>query len=208
MTKSIEISAKTIDEAIDAALSQLMVGKDDVDIEILEEGNKGIFGFGGKEAKIRVTLKETLDSIAVGFIENILDKMNIEANIDVNEDEEAISIRLTGDQVGVLIGRRGETLDSIQYLTSLVVNRETDAYVKVIVDVENYRKKREETLISLANRLSEKVIRYKKPVILEPMNPYERRIIHASLQNNKYVETYSTGEDPNRKVVIKLKSNR
>lgn len=208
MIKSIEMTGKTVEEALEAALLELKVTENEVDVEVLEERNKGIFGFGGKDAKIRVTVRETLASVAVDFVKDILSKMNIESNIDVFENEDAISIMITGEHVGSLIGRRGETLDSIQYLTSLVVNRETDNYVKVIVDVENYRKKREETLIALASRLSEKVLRFKKPVILEPMNPYERRIIHASLQDNKYVETYSTGEDPNRKVVIKLKSSR
>jgi spoIIIJ-associated protein len=125
--------------------------------------------------------------------------------MEVNEDDESISIKVFGGDIGIIIGRRGETLDALQYLTSLVVNKGSDSYKRVVIDIENYRQKREETLVKLAARLAEKVIKYKKPVTLEPMNPYERRIIHSSLQNNKYVETYSTGEEPNRKVVITLK---
>lgn len=209
MAYSIEKTGKTVQEAISAALSELNLSQEDVEIEILDEGNKGIFGIiGSKVAKVRATVKEVEISrgdIASDFLYTILNNMGVEADISVNEDEESIVVDINGDDIGIIIGRRGETMDSLQYLTSLVINKGYEDYKRVILNVENYRQKREETLIKLANRLADKVVKYKKPVTLEPMNPYERRIIHSTLQGHKYVETYSTGEEPKRKVVITLK---
>jgi spoIIIJ-associated protein len=209
MAYSIEKTGKTVQEAIAAALSELNLTEEDVDIEVIEEGNKGIFGLiGSKVARIKATVKEVENNrcdIASDFLYTILNNMGVEAEITVNEDDESIVIDVNGDDIGIIIGRRGETMDSLQYLTSLVVNKGYEDYKRVILNVENYRQKREETLVKLANRLAEKVVKYKKPVTLEPMNPYERRIIHSSLQGHKYVETYSTGEEPKRKVVITLK---
>jgi len=208
--KEIVKSGRTADEAIEAALLDLGVDRDKVLIEVIEEGNKGLFGIlGGKEAKVRVSLKElSPEECAKDFLGNILDAMNVSGVIDVGSDENGININVSGDDMGVLIGRRGETLNALQYLTGLVVNKKTEDYVRVNLDTENYRKKREETLINLANKLAERAIRYRKNVMLEPMNPYERRIIHASLQNNSQVTTYSTGEDTDRRVVISYKGGR
>jgi spoIIIJ-associated protein len=206
MEYSIEKTGKTIEDAVESALLELNADKNNVDIEIIEEGNKGIFGIiGNKMAKVRVTLKETDGERARNFLLDVFEKMKVNADVDTSEDNESILLKVKGDDIGIIIGRRGETLDSLQYLSSLVVNKGREDYKKVIIDVENYRQKREETLVNLANRLAERVIKYKKSVTLEPMNPYERRVIHSSLQDNKYVETYSTGEGPNRKVVITLK---
>ncbi len=209
MAYSIEKTGKTAQEAISAALAELNLTEEDVDIEVLEEGNKGIFGIiGSKIAKVRVTVKEVESSrgdIASDFLYTVLNNMGVEADIIINEDDESIVVDINGDDIGIIIGRRGETMDALQYLTSLVVNKEYDNYKRVILNVENYREKREETLVKLANRLADKVVKYKKPVTLEPMNPYERRIIHSTLQGHKYVETYSVGEEPKRKVVIALK---
>lgn len=209
MAYSIEKTGKTVQEAISAALSELKLSEEDVDIEVIEEGAKGIFGIiGSKVARIKASVKEEESNrcdIASDFIFTILNNMEIDAEICVNEDDENIVVDVNGDDIGIIIGRRGETMDALQYLTSLVVNKGYEDYKRVILNVENYRQKREETLVKLANRLAEKVIKYKKPVTLEPMNPYERRIIHSSLQGHKYVETYSTGEEPKRKVVIALK---
>lgn len=206
MSYSIEKTAKSVQEAISLAIQELNVEESNVDIEILEEGTKGIFGLiGNKMARVRVTLKESRADIARDFLENVFSKMGVEAELEVAEDEEAISVTVKGDDIGIIIGRRGETLDSLQYLTSLVVNKGEEIYKRVVIDTENYRKKREDTLIKLANRLAERVVKYKKTITLEPMNPYERRIIHSSLQNNTHVETYSVGDEPNRKVVIALK---
>ena len=138
------------------------------------------------------------------FLENVFKAMNMEVNIDVKKEGNEINIELSGDDMGVLIGKRGQTLDSLQYLTSLVVNKGTSEYIRVKVDTEDYRKRRKETLENLAKNLAYKVKRTKKPVSLEPMNPYERRVIHSALQNDKYVSTHSEGEEPYRKVVITL----
>ncbi len=206
MAQVVEKTGKTVQEAISLALEELGASESEVDIEVLEEGSKGIFGFiGTRLARVRVTLKETAGSIGMKFVRNVLEKMKVEADIDVEEDEESVYLRIRGRDIGIIIGRRGETLDSLQYLTSLVVNKNTERYKRVVIDIENYRKKREETLVRLAEKLAARVVKYKKPITLEPMNPYERRIIHSTLQNNKYVETHSIGEEPNRKVVIRLK---
>ncbi len=203
MAYSVEKAAKTAQEAISIALEELNADINNVDVEVLDEGNKGIFGLiGTKLARVRVTLKETGGEKAKKFLLDIFDKMNVEADIDVTEDESTVFLKIKGKNIGIVIGRRGETLDSLQYLAGLVVNKGKEDYKRVVVDVENYRQKREETLIKLANKLAEKVVRYKKNITLEPMNPYERRIIHSSLQNNKLIETYSIGDEPNRKVVI------
>lgn len=206
MANSIEKTGRTVNEAVQAALDELKVGESSVDIEVIDEGNKGIFGIiGNKMARVRVTLKESGAEKARQFLVSVFEKMELDAEVVVEEDEESIMLRVYGKDIGIVIGRRGETLDSLQYLASLVVNKNKGSYKKVVIDVENYRQKREETLVKLAHRLADRVVKYKKNIVLEPMNPYERRIIHSSLQDNRYVETYSIGEEPNRKVVIALK---
>ena len=172
---------------------------------MLDEGSKGLFGIGGKQARVQVRLKMGLAEVGTRFLESVFEKMNADVDIEKYEDEDSILLKVSGKDSGIIIGRRGETLDALQYLTSLVVNKNSGRYKRLTIDIENYRKKREETLVRLAKRLADKVIRYRRNVSLEPMNPYERRIIHSTLQNNEYVETYSVGEDPNRKVVITLK---
>jgi spoIIIJ-associated protein len=207
MGNSIEKTGKTVQEAIDEALAELNVDESSVNVEIIDEGKKGLFGRSGT-AKVVVTLKEDKEESvekAINFIADVLEKMNISAEYEVEEDDESILIRISGEDIGIVIGRRGETLDSLQYLTSLVVNKDRDLYKRITIDIENYRQKREETLVRLANRLADRVVKYKKDVTLEPMNPYERRIIHSTLQEYGSVDTYSVGEDPNRKVVITLK---
>jgi spoIIIJ-associated protein len=200
----IEKSAKTVEEAVNLALEELDATEDQVEIEVLEEGSKSLLGIRkAKEAKVRVTLYDYATEIARDFLEELFEKMGLEAMIDITEDEDIMKINIKSNSSGVIIGRRGETLDALQFLTSLVVNRNNTTYKKIILDTEDYRKKRENTLQKLANRLAYKVERSGRSMSLEPMNPYERRIIHSTLQKNKKVETYSVGEDPNRKVVIK-----
>ncbi|NLK87829.1 MAG: protein jag [Clostridiaceae bacterium] len=205
MGKVLEMTGKTVEEAVNSALEELGADRESVDVEVIDEGAKGLFGIGSKSAKVRVTLIESQTEDGVQFLSSVFEKMKVEVDIDKIEDEESIQLKVTGRDSGIIIGRRGETLDALQYLTSLVVNRKNENYKRVTIDIENYRKKREETLIKLAERLAERVIKYRRNVSLEPMNPYERRIIHSTLQNNDYVETYSVGEDPNRKVVITLR---
>jgi len=203
----IETTGKTVKDAFKTALSELKVEEDKVEMEVLDEGNKGFFNIiGVRPAKIRVKVKRDYINEAKTFIKNILDKMKIEAEIEIKEDKNGIKICLSGQEMGILIGYRGETLDALQYLVSLVINKNHDLeYKRVVLDTENYRFKREETLKRLARRVAEKVKRTGRMVKLEPMNPYERRIIHSALQNDIYVNTYSEGQEPFRRVVVDLK---
>ncbi|MGI6707116.1 MAG: RNA-binding cell elongation regulator Jag/EloR [Clostridia bacterium] len=204
--KCVEATGKTVDEAIESALLEMDLSIEDVEYLILEEGSKGLFGiFGSRPAKVRVTEKDTPVRRARNFLSQLLEKMGVNADIIIKEEDNLLNIGLKGKYMGIVIGHRGETLDALQYLTSLVVNKGTDKYKRVIIDTENYRKKREETLVKLAKRLAAKAKRTGRRVVLEPMNPYERRILHSTLQNHPYVQTHSEGEDPNRRVVITLK---
>lgn len=227
----VEKTARTVEEAVQSALEELETEKDNVDIEILEQPTKGIFGIlGSKNAKVRVTLKEkktteksvkkkienkeiriteyTLEKErARKFLREVLEAMDIKAEIRVKNINESLYINLSGPKMGMIIGRRGQTLDSLQYLVSLVVNKdkERDSFVKVILDTEDYRRKREETLQRLAKRLADRARKTGKNIELEPMNPYERRIIHSTLQEVEGITTFSEGEEPYRKVIISNK---
>ncbi len=205
--KTIEVFGKNVDEAKKSALKQLNVTEDKIEVVVLDEGNKGILGFiGTKPAKIKVTLKRDYIGEAKNFLRDMLNAMGVMAEIKIKEEENVLNISLTGPRMGIIIGYRGETLDAIQYLVSLVVNKghETD-YKRVILDTEDYRSKREETLKRLADKTAYKVRRNGRSFKLEPMNPYERRIIHSALQNNPYIYTYSEGEEPYRRVIVDLK---
>ncbi|WP_026883397.1 RNA-binding cell elongation regulator Jag/EloR [Clostridium akagii] len=205
--KCMEFVGKTIDEAKKNALSELGVDENRVQIQVIDEGSKGILSFIRKRpAKISVTVSKDYCEEARAFLSSILENMKIEAEIDINENNNVLKIELKGSSMGILIGYRGETLDSIQYLVNLVVNKGQDGqYKRVVLDAENYRDKREETLKRLAVRMSHRVEKTGKLMRLEPMNPYERRIIHSALQSDKYVRTYSEGDEPRRYVVIDLK---
>lgn len=202
--KVLEFSGKNVEEALANALKELDVPKDSVDFEVVEEGSKGLLGlFGAKPAVIRVTVKKTAIDEAKRFLGGVLDAMEIVADIEVKEEAEILKINLSGPKMGLIIGYRGETLDSLQYLTSLVVNK-GNAYKRVILDTEGYRMKREETLKRLADKTAYKVRKYGRSMKLEPMNPYERRIIHSSLQGSDKIKTYSIGDEPFRRVVVEL----
>lgn len=206
MLQRVEKTAKTVEEAISAALNELEIDKEDADIEIIDKGSAGFLGFGGKEAKVIVSKKqEDIEEKAIDFLENVTLKMGLDVMCRSEINENHLKIELKGVDMGLLIGRRGETLDSLQYLTSLVVNANTQSYIKVTLDTENYRGKREETLTRLAKRLAVQVQKTKKSITLEPMNPNERRVIHSTLQSFKGIYTYSIGDDPNRKIVIAIK---
>ena len=205
MKKSIEKTGKTVEEAIQAALSELDLEKHKVDIQVVEEGSRGLFGLiGSKDARVIVTPKQTGEDRAREFLSSIFNTMNMEVELEFEEKDGQLDINMSGPNMGVLIGKRGETLDSLQYLTSLVVNKGDEKYIRISIDTENYRKKREEALVRLAKKLANRVIKYRRNITLEPMNPYERRIIHSALQNNKMVTTYSIGDEPNRRVVIAI----
>ncbi len=206
----IEVSAKTVSEAITEACRKLGVTSDRLDYQVIEEGSNGFLGIGSKPAVIKAAVKVeeiSVEDSAKNFLNDVFAAMDMSVVIDVkyDENEKEMVIDLSGDDMGVLIGKRGQTLDSLQYLVSLVVNKESQDYIRVKVDTENYRERRKETLENLAKNIAYKVKRTRRTVALEPMNPYERRIIHSALQNDKYVTTHSEGEEPFRKVVISLK---
>ena len=207
--KTIEKKAKSASEAKEAALLELGVSEEEAVIEIIEEGSKGFLGLGSKEATVKATVKNPELVAAKKFLSDVFESMKVDVKINASLTEEGdININLEGDNMGIIIGKRGDTLDSLQYLTSLIANKETEKYIKVIVDAENYREKRYNALIALSNRLAEKVAKTGKRHTLEPMNPYERRIIHSNLQANEEVTTRSVGEDPYRKIVIEPKNAR
>ena len=204
----IEVSAKTVSEAITEACTKLGVTSDNLDYEVIDEGSAGFLGLGSKPAVIKAAVKKlSLEESAKVFLNDVFAAMNMTVVIDVKYDdaEKTMDIELSGDEMGVLIGKRGQTLDSLQYLVSLVVNKDVEDYIRVKVDTENYRQRRKETLENLAKNIAYKVKRTRRSVSLEPMNPYERRIIHSALQNDRYVTTHSEGEEPYRKVVVTLK---
>ncbi len=202
----IETTGKTVDEAIEVGLKELNKKREQVKIEILEKPTKGFLGLiGNKMARVKLSIIDLPEEDAKKFLKEVLSAMDIEAEILVKLEKDSLSMTIEGPNMGVIIGRRGQTLDSLQYLVSLVVNKNRDNYLKVFIDTENYREKREETLVRLANKMARKVKKIGKTVSLEPMNPYERRIIHAALQGNPYVQTFSEGDEPYRKVVITLK---
>ena len=205
----ITVTAKTVEDAITQASVQLGVSSDRLQYEVVEKGSAGVLGglFGSRPAIIRAKKIETVDDKAVEFLNSVFDAMGISVDVEtkLNEEEKELEVNLTGGEMGILIGKRGQTLDSLQYLVSLVVNKKTDEYLRVKLDTENYRARRKETLETLAKNIAYKVKRTKRSVALEPMNPYERRIIHSALQNDKYVFTRSEGEEQFSHVVISLK---
>ena len=203
----IEISAKNVDDAITQATVQLGITSDQLEYEVLDKGSTGFLGIGSKNAVIKARKKFSIDENVVEFLSSIFDamKMEVEILVAVNEEEHIIEVEVKGDDMGILIGKRGQTLDSLQYLTNLAINKHSDEYYKVKIDTEDYRKRRKETLENLAKNIAYKVKRTKRPVSLEPMNPFERRIIHSALQNDRYVTTHSEGDEPYRHVVVTLK---
>ena len=202
-----KFSAKTVSDAITEACKVLGVTSDKLDYVVKEEGSSGFLGIGAKDAVIEAKVKSSVTDKAKIFLNDVFAAMNMTVviNAEYKEDEKELTIDLSGDDMGVLIGKRGQTLDSLQYLISLIVNKESTDYIRVNVDTENYRKRRQDTLENLAKNIAFKVKRTKRTVSLEPMNPYERRIIHSALQNDKFVTTHSEGEEPFRHVVVTMK---
>ena len=203
----IEFSAKTVNDAITEACQKFIVTSDKLEYEVVEEGSSGFLGIGSKPAVIKARVKCSVEDTAKDFLNSVFEamKLTVVVNIKYDEINNSMNIDLSGDEMGVLIGKRGQTLDSLQYLVSLVVNKDVENYIHVKVDTENYRQRRKDTLENLAKNISYKVKRTKRPVSLEPMNPYERRIIHSALQNDKYVTTHSEGDEPFRHVVVVLR---
>lgn len=204
-----EYKGKNVEEAITNACVELGIITEQLQYEVIEKGANGFLGIGSKPAIIKAKKKDSIEDIARDFLSKVFAAMEVAAKIDVNieenEKENIVNINVIGDDMGILIGKRGQTLDSLQYLVSLVINKESEKYNRVKLDTENYRERRKATLENLAKNIAMKVKRIKKPVALEPMNPYERRIIHSALQNDKYCTTKSEGEEPYRHVVVVLK---
>lgn len=203
----IEVSAKTYDEAVTDALVKLGATSDQVEIEVIDKGSSGFLGIGAKPVKIKVTKTLTPETYLRKFLSDIFNAMKLEVEIliQIDEDSRNIDVELKGNDMGVLIGKRGQTLDSLQLLANNAVHKNFETYYKVKIDTENYRVRRKETLENLAKNIAYKVKRTKRSVALEPMNPFERRVIHSALQNDRYVTTHSEGEDPYRHVVVTLK---
>ena len=234
MKQSLEIKSKNIDDAISKALGQFSVSREDIEVEVIKEPTKGFLGLiGSKDGIYKITVKQkeevtkevdineveiNIDTkietkqdltdidVAKGFISNIMNNLNIDADVDVRQEKNVIKVNITGKDAACLIGRRGETLDSIQFLAGLALNKANkDSHCKILVDIENYRSKREDSLIRYANKVAREVAKTRKTKKLDYMNPYERRIIHSTLQNDKFVKTYSEGVDPYRRLVIEYK---
>lgn len=205
----VEVSAKTVDDAITEALVKFGVTSDQLEYEVIEKGSAGFLGIGSKNAviKARVIVEASAEDSVKKFLSDVFQAMDMKVEIiaKVDEEEKLIDVELKGDDMGVLIGKRGQTLDSLQYLTNLAINKHSENYYKVKIDTEDYRKRRKETLENLAKNIAYKVKRTKRPVALEPMNPFERRVIHSALQNDKYVTTHSEGEEPYRHVIVTLR---
>ena len=203
----VEFKAKTKDEALTNASLEFGCPIESIEYEVVSEASKGFIGIGAKPCIIKARKKKTFVDEIKEYIASMLDAMGIEAkiNIDYDDIEGEMNIDLEGSDMGLLIGKRGQTLDALQYLIRLAVNKKSESYIKVKLDTENYRARRKETLENLAKNIAFKVKRTKRSFALEPMNPYERRIIHSTLQNDKYVATKSEGEEPYRKVIVYLK---
>ena len=205
MTKETIVSAKTVESAIDEGAANLKIARDKVSYEVLEEPKKGILGIGATNARVRVFYEQTPADLGEDFLKTLFKNMNLNVRlerVDVAPDE--VLLKGYGENLGILIGRHGDVLDSLQYLTTLAANKGNDNYFRVGVDIENYREKRIESLKVLAKRMADKVLRYRKNFTLEPMSPYERRIIHSEIQNYKGVTTYSIGQDDERKIVVAI----
>ena len=206
----VEFKGKTVEEAVTAASVELGIVSSELEYEVVDKGSAGFLGIGAKPAVIKARKMEQAANIVDktnDYLNQLFKAMDIETEvtIDYSEENNSMNINLEGPEMGILIGKRGQTLDALQYLISLFVNKESENYIRVKLDTENYRARRKDTLENLAKNIAFKVKRSRRSVTLEPMNPYERRIIHSALQNDKYVATRSEGEEPYRKVVVYLK---
>ena len=204
--KKIVVSGKTVEDAVKLGLTKLNTTEDRVKISVLQQGSKGLFGLiGAKEAKVELeVIPDTLEQTIL-FLNEVLAAMNLVVHIDKQVSEEGIIFNMVGNDLGILIGRRGQTLDSLQYLVNIVANRFSKTHMRIVLDAENFRERRKKTLEELATRLAGRVIRFKKEIVLEPMSSQERKIIHFMLQDHMVIKTFSKGEEPNRRVVIALR---
>ncbi|MBM7095367.1 MULTISPECIES: RNA-binding cell elongation regulator Jag/EloR [Alteribacter] len=201
--KKVTVSGKTVDEAIELAIEKLGVSREQADIRIIEEAQKGFLGIiGGKPAVVEAAVKPDPLKEALTFLRETIDKMGVTASVSHEVNKDTVSFNIEGEEIGILIGKRGQTLDSLQYLVNLVANKNSEQYLRIVLDAEGYRERRRESLEKLALRLGDKALRTGQEVRLEPMNALERKIIHTTLQNVKGVGTYSDGKEPNRRIVV------
>lgn len=201
--KQVTATGQNVDEAVESALAQLKTTKDRTEIDVIDEGKKGIFGiFGTRPAVVKVTVKFDAVEEAVTYLKSVSEKMGASINVDIKKDGKIVFLTMSGEKIALLIGKRGQTLNSLQFLTQLVVNRYSDQYATVLLDAEDYRQRRNDTLIQLAERLAQKAVRTGQNVALEPMPSYERKVIHTALMSNKKIKTYSDGTEPHRHIVI------
>ena len=206
MTKTLIVTGKTVEEAVRQGLTQWNVPENRVKVDVLEQPAKGLFGlFGVKEAKVRLELIPDAVEEATQFLQDIFATMHVKATIERKDDKDGILLNIKGGELGILIGRRGQTLDALQYLVNIVANRFSDKHIRIILDAEEFRERRRKTLEELSSRLATRVVRTKKDVVLEPMSPADRKIIHSQLQDHPTDRTYSKGDEPNRRVVIWLR---
>ncbi len=204
MLKSIEVSGKSEDEAVQSALDQLGLMRDEVSVEIIERAKSGFLGLKSSPAIVKVTYECDVSHAEriQNFLTGLFMRMDVKAKPEISEKDGMISVNLTGEDPGVLIGRRGETLDAIQHLTNYVINSGAAGRVRINIDTENYRERRNEALEHLAEKVASKVVKYRRNMTLEPMNSYERHIIHTALQETENITTYSIGTEPNRRIVV------
>ncbi|MFC4601326.1 RNA-binding cell elongation regulator Jag/EloR [Cohnella hongkongensis] len=204
--KKLLASGKTIEDAVRSGLAQLGVKEDRVNVKVLEQPSKGLFGLiGAKEAKVELELLPDGVEEAIQFLLDVSGAMDLTVSVERVDENDAVRINVTGSDLGILIGRRGQTLDSLQYLTNIVANRHSDRHLRIVLDAEQFRERRRQTLEALSERMAMKVVRTRREIVLEPMTAQERKIIHARLQSNPKVKTYSQGDEPNRRIVIALK---
>ncbi|EAD0049254.1 protein jag [Listeria monocytogenes] len=201
--RDITAQGSNVEEAIQNALATLETTRDKVEVEVLDEGKKGIFGIGSRLAMVKVIEKENGIQVAIDYLLDVATKMGAVITIDVEEVGKDVKLQIKGDSLGMLIGKHGQTLNALQYLTQLIANKTTSQYKNIIVNVGDYRERRHETLVILANKMADKALKTKRAVHLEPMPSFERKIIHAILSENEQIETHSEGRDPYRYIVIK-----
>jgi len=208
MIKETTVTAKTVELAVQKGAEELGYTTLQVQYEIIEEPRKGILGIGGSNAKVRVYHEDTPAEKAYDFVKTLLDNMGVEADVTLSEEEDGATVNVSGSNLGLLIGKHGDVLDAVQYLATLAANKDKDDFYRISVDVEGYREKRAETLRALARKMAERVLKSRRNYTLEPMNAYERRIIHSEVQQIEGVTTYSIGQDSERKIVISLEKRR
>jgi spoIIIJ-associated protein len=201
--KQITATGQTVEEAVESALAQLKTTRDRTEINVIDEGKKGILGiFGTRPAVVKVTMKIDPFEEAVNYLKQVARQLGAPAEVEVKTEGKQVTFILSGEKIALLIGKRGQTLNSLQYLTQLVVNRHSEQFYTVLLDAEDYRKRRSDTLVQLAQRLAQQAVKTGREVALEPMPSYERKVIHTALMGNRKIKTYSDGSDPHRHIVI------